>query len=365
MNFCFLNNLKGFGGLEIQTILRAKDCIEKRHNAFVIVQKNTRVEDFCKKNNIPRIYLSNNIFSAIIQLSEIFKKYKIDICIAPKSNLLPLAISSKSIAKSSTKVIFYQQMQSGIKKKDFFHKWIYKNLDGAIVLTERMKQMLIETTVIKHDKVFEVPYGVEWEKYQSERKNKIENRMTLKIPQDKFVVGCIGRIEPLKGQETLLDALAMAGIEEAFLVFAGSTDDKKYFEKLQQKIYHYKIEDRVAFYNFTFDVPKLMSTFDLFVMPSLSETFGLVLLEAMSASLPVIATNSGGVPEIISNGIDGLLFETRDSFHLSKLLKKIYQDKELANILGKEALQKVKMKFDYQKNVNKFFEICELIHSRE
>lgn len=361
MNICFLVNIPGFGGLEIQTILRAKDALQKGIVPLVLLEKGSRAEDFCKKLNLPHNFLSDFIFVQPFELSKLFETNKFEVCIVPKTNLLPITVMAKKLSKSKPKIIFYQQMQSGINKKDFYHNWIYRNIDGAIVLTEIMKKMLIETTNIDARKVFVVPYGVDWKVFQAEKDKKGRNRDYFQIPQDKYVIGCIGRIEPLKGQITLIEAFAEADIPDSMLVIAGSIDDQKYFKMILEKVEKLNLSNKVLFYQFTFDVPKLMSTFDLFVMPSLSETFGLVLIEAMASSIPVVATNSGGVPEIVENHRDGLLFEPKDNSQLSQIIKKVYEDPEFAKFLGDNALSKIKIKFDYQKNVNKFFEVVELV----
>lgn len=363
MNLCFLVNLSGFGGLEIQTILRAKDAIKLGFNSIVATKKNTRASNFCKQLNLEHREISNFFFYKATQLKKIFKRFNVDICIVPKTNLLPVAVLTKKLNNNYPKVIFYQQMQSGIRKRDIYHNWIYKNLDGTIVLTKIMKQMLTETTRINPEKVFVVPYGVDWENFQKEKKNKILNRKNLKIPQDAFVVGCIGRIEPLKGQETLVEAFSMAKIENSLLVLVGNKDNELYFNKLIELGKKLDLGDRIKFINFNFEISKIMSTFDVFVMPSLSETFGLVLIEAMACSLPTIATRSGGVPEIIEEYKDGLLYEPKQSEQLCKLLETLYNNPNYASELGNNAFEKVKIKFDYHQNVYKFFEVCKLIHS--
>ncbi|MGC8957050.1 MAG: glycosyltransferase family 4 protein [Candidatus Kapaibacteriota bacterium] len=365
MKICFLVNLSGFGGLEIQTILRAKDCFDVGYKPIVVVRENTRSERFAKELKLPIENLKVVNSFEFTHLAQIFKRHSIDLCIVPKTNLLPIALLGRKFSNIKPKIIFYQQMQSGIRKKDPYHNLIYKNLDGAIVLTSIMAKMLIETTNIPPKKVFVVPYGVDWEKFQKEKPNKVENRKLFEIPENKFVIGCIGRVEPLKGQKTLLEAFAKANIPNSILVFAGTIDDQKYFKNLKEKAKSLKIAEQVIFNEFTFNVPKLMSVFDVFVMPSLSETFGLVLIEAMASSLPVISTNAGGVPEIVDDKINGFLFEPENSEQLSQILTLFYNDKDLANRLGVNALEKVKIKFDYQKNVSKFFEVCEEILFRK
>jgi len=365
MNFCYLISLDGFGGLEIQTILRAKDTLEKSNNSIVVAHRETRVWDYALKLDLPLKSLpyKHRRFNFLnsYELAKIFDAEKIEMCVVPKSDLLGLAILASKLSKVKPKIIFYQQMQSGIFKKDPYHNWIYKNLDGAIVLTERMKKMLMETTNISPSKVFVVPYGVKWFNYYNQKAKKDENRKKYNLPEHYFLIGCIGRIEPKKGQDTLLEAFFLSNLPNSMVIFAGSVDDHKFFNKLKRFVLEKKLTDRVIFLQFTFDVPQLMSTFDCFVVPSHSETFGLVVLEAMAAELPVIATNSGGIPEIIDNNKNGLLFEPKDSMELARCLKKVHHDSKFATEISKNALEKVKIKFDYEKNVNKFFEVCEKV----
>ncbi|MCX7880414.1 MAG: glycosyltransferase family 4 protein [Ignavibacteria bacterium] len=368
MNYCFLVTLDGFGGLELQTIQRAFDTQKLGNNALAIVKKGTKAELFAKELGLEYKSLTSNFYKfnplVLPKISKLFTNFQAQICIVPKTNLLLLALLSKKLSKQKLAVIFFQQMQSGIIKKDLYHNWIYKNLDGAIVLTQKMKEMLLETTIIDKEKVFVVPYGIKWTEFVNYKQSKKENRQHFNLPENAFIIGCVGRIDPKKGQETLLDSFIRLSSTDTFLVFAGSIESYSYYKSLIKKVKSSNVENRVKFITFTKEVPKLMNAFDVFVLPSSSETFGLVILEAMASELPVIATNSGGVPEIIENGKDGLLFEPDDSENLRFLLEKIKADSSFANFLGKNALEKVKNKFDYQKNVNMFFEVCEKIYNR-
>lgn len=370
MNLCFLNPLRGFGGLEIQTIMRAKDASLFGHNSFVVVSRNTRSEQYASELDLDIELLTRSSilkhFDVIgaIRLAKIFNRKMPHICIVPKSELLGLAILGRKFSKIKPVIIFYQQMQSGIRKKDLYHNWIYSNLDGVIVLTNTMKRMLLQTTNFPEKQTFVVPYGVKLEVYEPFHNQREALRQKFNLPKDKFIIGCVGRIEPHKGQETLLRAFIEAKIPNSLLLFAGSVDDKAYFAKLQKIAEEYRVSDNVRYLEFTKDIPKLMNTPDVFVMPSNSETFGLVAIEAMASALPVIATNAGGVPEIINNGVDGLLFAPQNSTMLAELLLRVYQNTNFSKLLGLKALEKVKIKFDYKKNVNTFFEVCQLIYEQ-
>ncbi|MGQ9819247.1 MAG: glycosyltransferase family 4 protein [Candidatus Kapaibacteriales bacterium] len=368
MNFCFLNTLKGSGGLELQTILRAVDAIKFGHHSLVIVSSKTPSENFAQKHNLP-IATINTCFhhfniNLARKLAHIFSKNNIDVCVVPKSNLLFSGILAKKLSRKKVAIVFYQQMQSGIPKKDPYHNFIYKNLDGAIVLTERMKKMLIATTILPAERIFVVPYGVDRKKFDSISKEKRELRAEYGLPLDKYLVGCIGRIEHRKGQLVLIDSLLKANLSDFALVLVGKIDEEAYFEKIKKKVATNGLLDSFIYKEFTNDIPQIIKSLDVFVLPSNSETFGLVLIEAMASAIPIIATNSGGVPEIITDGVDGLLFEPFDSEHLAQLLRRVYRDKELVYMMTQSAKEKIKIKFDYERNVNKFFEVCQLTFHR-
>lgn len=370
MHFCFLAPLQGFGGLEIQTILRAKDACSLGHNSFVVVTRNTRSEQYASELDLDMELLTRGSILkyldviAAVRLAKIFEQRVPHICVVPKSELLSLAILGRKFSKAKPAIVFYQQMQSGIRKKDPYHNWIYRQLDGAIVLTNTMKRMLLQTTNFPENRTFVVPYGVKLEAYEPFHNQRNILRQRFNLPESKFIIGCIGRIEPHKGQETLLRAFIEAKIPDSFLLFAGSVDDEVYFANLRKIAEKGKVSDKVRYLEFTKEIPELMNTLDVFVMPSNSETFGLVVIEAMASALPVIATNAGGIPEIIDDGIDGLLFEPKDSGKLTKLLWEVYDTPLFAKSLGSKALEKVKIKFDYKKNVNIFFEVSQLIYEQ-
>lgn len=363
MNFCFLNTLQGFGGLEIQNILRAVDAIEIGHSALVIVSNKTRSEKFALKMNLP-VKRLNPIFHHLnlnfaLNLARIFNEERIDVCVVPKSELLFAGILAKKLSRKKAAIVFYQQMQSGIRKIDLYHNFIYRNLDCAIVLTHRMKNMLMETTILPSEKIFVVPYGVEHEKFDSISTEKQELRANFGFPLDKYLIGCIGRIEHRKGQLVLVDAVIEANLSNFALLLVGKIDEIGYFEKIHEKVVKNRLSNSFIYKDFTSEIPKVMKCLDVLVLPSNSETFGLVLIEGMASEVPIVATNSGGVPEIITDGVDGLLFEPKDSNQLAQLLKRLQEDKELSSRLARTAKKNAKIKFDYKRNVNKFFEICE------
>jgi glycosyltransferase involved in cell wall biosynthesis len=141
------------------------------------------------------------------------------------------------------------------------------------------------------------------------------------------------------------------------LCIIGHVMSEQYKEDLlvNAKIYH--LTHYLKFINFV-DSPMLyMPFFDLVILPTYEETFGLVAAEAMIMGVPVIGSDAGGVPEIISHGTNGLLFETKNASDLSKKIDMLYENKALRDQLVSNASEYSYKRYDYNKHFDRLEEI--------
>jgi D-inositol-3-phosphate glycosyltransferase len=359
--------LSGFGGLEMQMAKRAADAITNGDKAIAVTIRDSKADTYAKELGVPTENLEVKIkyfdLVAIRKLGKLFVKHNVDICVVSQSYHLSIAVAARNLYNHKTAIVFYQQMQSGIRKKDFLHNRIYKNIDGAIVLTERMKRELATNTILHEDSIVAIPCGIEIDKF-AQKLEKEECRREFMLPLDKYIFGYVARIDPHKAQSTAIRAFAEANIANTYLVFCGDINNSEYFNSLKELIEDNDLKEKVKFLPFTKKISELMQAFDAFVMPSRSETLGLVTIEAMASGIPVIATRSGGVPEIIDHEKDGLLFPMEDFKSLAKYMKQVHTDSVLSENLGKAAVEKVKSKFDYKIQSNKFFDFCNAFYSR-
>jgi glycosyltransferase involved in cell wall biosynthesis len=124
---------------------------------------------------------------------------------------------------------------------------------------------------------------------------------------------------------------------------------KEYLLRLCKKL---DIEQYVKYIPFTNDVPRLMAALDVFVLPSFSETFGLVVVEAMAMERPIIATNAGGLPEIITNGKTGLLIRPHDATAVAWAIHRVLSDTALRSSLGHLAREEALKRYDFDNCVD-------------
>lgn len=171
------------------------------------------------------------------------------------------------------------------------------------------------------------------------------------INGEAFVVGNVGRLVPDKNQILLLKAFSRFKriVKNAVLVFVGDGEDRKELEELANKL---KVSDSVIFTGWRTDAVSSMERFDVFVLPSVREPFGIVILEAMSLGIPVIGADSGGIPEIIRDGRDGLLFINNDGDSLFDRLFYIYKNKDRRIELGENGRKRAKL-FSWSKTADK------------
>ena len=155
----------------------------------------------------------------------------------------------------------------------------------------------------------------------------------------------VGRLEKVKGIDFLLEAIAILKVKYNKFFKVALVGDGPLKEKLKELFKKLKIEDQVKFLGIQKDVGKFMRSSKIFVLQSRWEGFGLVIIEAMSNMVPVIASNVGGIPEIIKNGENGILVPPKDPEALAKAIKLLLDSPELQKRIAQNAYEKVKEKF--------------------
>jgi glycosyltransferase involved in cell wall biosynthesis len=214
-----------------------------------------------------------------------------------------------------------------------------------------MKADVLSYTRMPQDKVRVVPLGADLEQFDPSHYNKDEARSFFGLPHHGYTIGVLGRLDKLKGQHILLRAVPEVIRQHPDVMFliagdetAGEHGYKDYLMGLCRSL---NIERYIKYIPFTDDVPRLMAALDVFVLPSFSETFGLVVVEAMAMERPIIATNAGGLPEIITNGKTGLLIQPRDATAVAWAIHRVLSDTALRLSLGHMAREEALKRYDF------------------
>jgi len=210
--------------------------------------------------------------------------------------------------------------------KKIISKVVLRTADAVVALSENMRR---EIKNIEQRDVIIIPNGIELGRFQYESKDSI--RKTLKFNDEDKIIIFVGNLRKVKGVEYLIESMKEITEKEknAKLIILGDGEERSDLEELVSTLFmdkYIKFLGRIS----NESIPKYMMASDLFVLPSVSESFGIVNLEAMASGLPIVATKVGGVPEIIKENINGLLVEPRNSIDLSLKIIKLLHNQPLA-----------------------------------
>lgn len=178
-----------------------------------------------------------------------------------------------------------------------------------------------------------IPNGVDLQRYDHQVPC-CTLREEYGLPASGPIVGVIARLEPEKGHPTLLDAWpgVVAVVPEASLLIVGEGSRR---EALEEQARMLGIEGSVIFTGRRDDVPAVTAALDVAVLPSYREAQGLTILEAMALSRPVVASNVGGIPEMIDDGVTGLLVPPHDAASLAAAITRLLIDHPFADMIGR------------------------------
>jgi glycosyltransferase involved in cell wall biosynthesis len=228
-----------------------------------------------------------------------------------------------------------------------FSRWKYRQVDCFIAASEAIRQMLVgdgvpaEQTVTVHE-------GIDVDHVLAAPPVNVHEAFFL--PHGAPVVGNIAALVPHKGHRYLIDAahLVVQQVPDARFVILGEGDLR---EHLQKQVHEHRLEKHVLLPGFRIDVLGCLKAFDVFVMSSVTEGLGTSLLDAMAASRPIVATTAGGIPEIVEDGVNGLLVPPRDQQALADAVVRALNDADLRRRMGEAGFARVNERFTVERMV--------------
>lgn len=213
-----------------------------------------------------------------------------------------------------------------------------------ITVTEGIGEEVSRYGNIPRDKVKAIYNGIDLTG-QAPAPSRENLRKESGFSRDDFLIGTVGNLRAIKGQKYLVQAMPeiLAKIGRAKVVLIGSGEEQENLQKLAAQLH---ISDKIKFLGYRENAGRLIGMFDVFVLPSLSEGFPNVLLEAIVAGVPVVATNAGGIPEIVRHGKEALLVNPADATGLAAAIIRLAENSALRETLSANALRRVKDQFD-------------------
>ena len=228
-------------------------------------------------------------------------------------------------------------------------RWLMRGTDAVIASAESVREFYIKQINADPAKVEVIYNAVDWSRLETTISRE-DMRRAMDVPVEGPLLGIIARLTEQKGHRVLLDALAQRpDLSRAHLVIVG---DGPLSAALQRQAAGLGIADRVRFLGARRDLGNLLSAIDVFVMPSFWEGLPLAMVLAMGAGLPVVATRVAGIPEVVQDGVNGLLVTPGESGELGAALSRVVNDDTTRVLLGQAARAFVRPRFGVDGYVN-------------
>ncbi|MCX6808456.1 MAG: glycosyltransferase family 4 protein [Candidatus Berkelbacteria bacterium] len=270
----------------------------------------------------------------------------------PRANLF-VAISAPNLAiKLYTEHIYNYDYRLKSWFNNFVQKklmsFCYKRNNLVLAVSSSVKSFLVQTSLLPEDRVVVVPNGIDLAKFQSKTKKIKTTNLTP-------VIGTVGSLNKEKSQSDLITAFAtiVKRYPLARLEIVGEGNLKQELKELALRL---KISRNVAFLGRKSDVVEYLRKWDVFVLSSKSETFGIAALEALAAGVPVVASNVGGIPDIIENRQEGILVSSGAPEEIAKAVIELIEHPAFAASLKRRGLAKAKA-YSWKNIVKKIEEI--------
>ena len=215
---------------------------------------------------------------------------------------------------------------------------------------------------ISKDKIHTLYNRININQLKQKQFDKKAAREHLELPQDKYIFSNVGRLHPDKDQKTLIKAFSRvhSKLPNSMLVILGKGESEKELKELVNKL---SLEEKVLFLGMIKNASHFFKAFDSFVLSSDREPFGMVLLEAMTAGLPIAITNCGGAPEVTGDTAIKTDFASDDQLAAAMSKLYYYTESEKESIRTKMK-QRIESKFTDQVSINSFKKILDTLPSQ-
>ena len=299
-----------------------------------------------------------DVLRAAWSLARIYRRVRPDLVVSLITHANILALLAARLFSPKTKVVICEHTHLSVNIHDFYPRlhrllrrlisWLYPSACRIVAITEGVKDDLAESFGLRREDIEVIHNPTDLILLREKAK---EPAPELRSGPEPVVLG-IGRFVNQKGFVYLLRAMALVRREMAArLVLVGDGPLRPLLEEEAQRL---GMGDAVQFLGFQKNAVKYLSKASVFVFPSIYEALGLVLLEALSVGIPVVATRCRGPLEIFQDEVNGLLVPVRDEKALSAAILRLLRDPGLRDRLSRAGLVRVEEEFSVGEHIRRY-----------
>ena len=353
------------GGLECFQLAVASSMRERGHHVEIVGEPKrpfTRAAEeagFTTHQVRFRRYISP---LAVLRLAYLMKRRRADVLHYALSKDIWTVAPAARLAGLTGRIVHTLGMNPGGRLDNPIHRWLRNTLGAFVAPTPQAAESAATVWGMTPEEVTLIPNYVDARPFEAEGLDEAARRMRRAwgFPPGALVVGMLGRLEPHKGLETFLrmaiELHRHPRADEPRFVVGGpaSPGMAAWLADMMELAGGGGLADRIVFPGMQHEVPAFMHALDILVFPSHRETFGLVLVEAMLAGLPVVAASGPGPDYILDGGRFGALFPVRDHIRLAELVRELLSDAALRADRASAARQRALDAFSHSAVVPRF-----------
>ena len=303
---------------------------------------------------------------AIVTLAKLLRREKVDILHIHLFDAGIVGLLAGRLAEVPLRFIARHHLDEnwllGTRLHVELDRWMARGADCVVVPSLAVRQHMLERERLTSAAIEVIPHGFDLAVMSASDADRQRVRQEFGLDST-FVLGCVGRFFKNKGHRYLFEAVRLLQPEYPDLrVLLLGGGDRSMIEAL---VTEFGIQQQVVFAGYRKDVVGCMKAMDLLVHPSLSESFGQVLVEAMSVATPVLATAVGGVLEIVSHDQTGWLVPPQDAVALAMAIRQLRTDPARRVQLGLAGQQSVREKFTAEQMVSRHLEMYHRYFDKE
>jgi glycosyltransferase involved in cell wall biosynthesis len=229
------------------------------------------------------------------------------------------------------------------------NRWIYSRFfDYIICISSAVLAQCTSRKYINPGKLILIPSACDVDQFQAARSSRQQMREAFGFKPNNLVICMTGRLREEKGHQVLFAAapqIVNSHPDVRFLLLGSGSLHGEFLESIEKTN---SLKEKIVLAGFRTDVPQCLSAADIYVQPSLSEGLGTAVLEACAAGLPVVASRSGGIPDIIINDETGLLVDVGSSHQLAEAVDRLIESPSLRERLSAGGLHRVRENYSVQ-----------------
>ena len=354
---------EGWGGQEIRILLEMKAHRRQGHGVYLLCPPRTKLADEAGGMGIEVIpYRMRSPWEprSILRIKNLIRDLKIDVLHTHSS----VDSWAGGLAGRWAKVpVLVRTRHISVRVRRPWLNRIYYLPDAIITTGEHIRRELLQTHKIPAERIVSIPTGADLGRFHPGPPD-LELKKRMGLPIDSPVVTLVAVLRAQKRHELVIAAAAevIKVFPQARFLFVGDGPGR---DRVEQEIKNAQLETQILMTGYREDIPAILSFTDLGIISSVAEGIPQFLFQIMAMGKPVIATAVGGIPEIVTSGVNGLLIPPEDPAALAKALVQVLGDPGSARRLGEEGRRLVEKEYTVEKMAEKVYRVYQQVYERK